>query len=185
MSVKSELGYPGTISTALRDGQYPGVRAVWFWTVAGFNRWFTEEPGKPGHGLLVTDVQVRPYFFGLLVGVAVQYTKQLSMDEQADFLETSREIEFAMQAKRIAREAARLEARQVEEAAKAEVQRLAAVGRKYEDRVKHMRSLAPSDLQRKELDATTQAGDPELLFTSKLEAFQAGFVHGHTKAGGK
>lgn len=178
MSVKSELGYPGTLSTALRDGQYPGNQARFFWSVDSYNRWFTEEPGKPGHGLLITDVQCVPYFFGLLIGVMVHFTKQLAPEEQEDFLEVSREIEFGMQERRRKRALAAEEANKVQAAAKAEVERLAAVGKKYEERVKHRATLSPGDDERKSLDKTLNAGDPDVLFKDKSEAFAAGFVHG-------
>lgn len=182
MSTKTLFSYPGTISAALRDGQYPGCKAVWFWTVAGYNKFFTEEPGKPGHGLLVVDAQVRPYFFGLFVGVACMYTTQLSPEDAEDMTEVSRELEFAMAKRKQERAAAREEAHAVQAAANQEMARLAAVGSKYEARVKGMRAMSPSDSQRKELESMLNAGDPEVLFADKLEAFKAGYVSGHNVA---
>lgn len=179
MSIKTTFDYPGTLSTALRDGQYPGCKAKWFWTVSSYNRFFTEKEGQPGHGLLITDVQHVSYLFGLLVGVMVHYTTQLTPKEAAYFQQASRELEFKMQEMRLEEEAKEAEAQAVNVVAQAEIQRLAAVGKKYEDRVKHRATLSPSDAERKDLDKMLNAGDPDVLFKDKAEAFAAGYVQGH------
>lgn len=183
MSIKSTFDYPGTISIALRDGQYPGAKAKWFWTVSGYNRFFTEKEGQPGHGFLVTDVQHVSYFFGLLVGVMVHYTSQLSPKEKAYFLQATKELEYKMMEMRQEEEAKEEEAQRVNVAAQEEVQRLAAVGSKYEARTKHRRTLPPSSEEYKEIEKALNSGDVEVLFKDKAEAFAAGYVHGHRVQG--
>lgn len=182
MSVKTALStYPGTISLVPQDLNYPGCKAKFFWSVGSYNRFFTEKPGSPGHAYVVVGAAPISYFLGLLLGVMVHYTKQLTAEEEADFEMVSREIEFGMQEKRRERAQARKDAHQLDLQAQAEVARLAAIGKKYEDRVAHKKSLAPSDEEYKDVEKVLNAGDPEILFLSKEEAFKAGFVHGRTE----
>lgn len=178
MSVKSLFKYPGTASVALRDGQYPGVKTRWFRSIAAFDKFFNEDADKPGTGYIVVDAQVVPYFFGLFVGVSAMYTNQLSADELEDMNMVSREVEFKMADIRAARAAQREQAAAVQKATEEELKRLSQVGAKYEASVKHMRSLSPSDQERKDIERTLNSGDPEILFADKREAFNAGYLRG-------
>lgn len=178
MSIKAQLAYPGTISLASAAGQFPGCTAKWFWTVGGFRRFFTESPTSEPHGWLVVETKYVPYMFGLLVGVAVLYTKQLSPAEDAEMREVTRRIQHEVGEIRQRQAEEAMEAQAVKEAAEAEVQRLAQVGTKYEARVAHARTLAPSSAERKGMESIVNAGDYDILFTSREDAFKAGFVHG-------
>lgn len=184
MSVKSQLNYPGTISLGDPEQAYPGVKAKWFWSVVGYNRFFQEVPGKPGHALLVVKAQPVSYLFGLLTGVLVHYTKQLSPEEEADFLEVSREIEFGMQGRREARRAAQEQENMVAHLAQEEVKRLAGVGQRYEGSVKHARAK-PTIKEQNDAMATLRSGDPEVLFATKQEAYNAGYVKGYESGSDK
>lgn len=184
MSIKAQSGYPGTISLANPAQAYPGAKAKWFWSVGAYNRFFQEKPGKPPHGMVVITAQPTPYFLGLLIGVMVQYTKQLSPEEEADMLRVTREIEFKMAEIRQEREAKAEEERRVKEATEAEMKRLAQVGAKYEERVKHARAQ-PTLAEQSAIMDLLNKGDPEVLFQSKAEAFAAGYVKGHQVGGAK
>lgn len=181
MSVKSAMPhYPGHAALSIYDGKsYPGCKAKFFLTTWGFNRFFKEKPGQPGHALLVVHMESTPWLLGLMMGITAVYTKQLSPDEMQDMEDVTREIEFAMEDRRAKRRAQAEEDQKVKIAADEEIKRRALVGQKYEERVKHMKTLPPSESQRKVLEAALNAGDPEVLFRDKLEAFQAGYVHGN------
>ena len=179
MSIKSQSNYPGQISLGDPVQAYPGVKAKWFWTIWGYNWFFREVDGQPGHGLLVVRAEPMTYFFGLLTGILVHYTKQLTPEEEQDFLEVSREIEFAMADRRKTRQAQREQEAAIKAATDAEMTRLAQVGKKYEDRVKHMKSGTIDMKTRNDIESTLNGGDPEVLFGTKMEAFQAGYVKGY------
>jgi hypothetical protein len=179
MSVKTELHYPGTIqlvNTPTVD--YPGVKATFFWSIHSYNRFFQEGPGQ-AKPFIVVKAEPVPYLFGLLTGVMVHYTKQLAPEEEQDFHEVTRRIEFEMADIRTKRSEKKAEEQRVAKAATEEQARLALVGKKYEERVKHMRALDPSTSERKELEAALNAGDPETLYGSHTEAFKAGYVRGY------
>lgn len=178
MSTKTAtVHYPGQISLGIRDVNYPGCAVKWFWTVRGYQKFFAEDEDKPGHGFLVVDARPSPYFFGLLLGVMVTYTKQLTHEEEADMQFVTREIDASLAKRRQERAERQDEERRVQEAATQEQARLALVGKKYEDRVKHMK--APMTIKdRNDAEAALNSGDPEVLFGSKMEAFQAGFAKG-------
>ena len=99
-----------------------------FDSVADFNRYF-----EKNESLLVVDVQYANTLFGLKVLCMV--TNQLDPKELADMNEVSREIEFAMAARRVERDAKLEEQALVDRKAKEEMARLATVGSKYEARV--------------------------------------------------
>lgn len=183
MSLKAISHWPGHISMVNTPNvDYPGVKAKWFWSVSQYDKFFQEKEGQPAKAYIVTGVTPVPYFFGLFVGVLCHFTKQLSPEEEADNLIVTREVEFKMAELRQKRSEAMQEQRQVEHAAKEEQARLAYVGKKYEDRVAHMRSMAASNPQRKEMEKVLAGGDPDVLFLSKADAWATGYVQGH-KAG--
>lgn len=184
MSVKTELHYPGTIQLVGTPAvDYPGVKAQWFWSIGSYNSFFQEGPGQ-AKPFIVVKAEPVPYLFGLLTGVLVHYTKQLAPEEEQDFHEVTRRIEFEMADIRKKRAETKAEEVSVAEAAKSEQARLAMVGKKYEDRVAHMRAMAPSDKARKDLEQALNRGDPEVLYNSKDDAFKAGYVSGYETARG-
>lgn len=183
MSVKTELNYPGTISLGDPQQSYPGCKAKWFYTIWGYNWFFREVPGKAGHALLAVRVEPMTYFFGLLTGVLVHYTKQLSPEEEQDFIEVSREIEFAMNDRRKARREAQEKENLVKALTDQEMKRLAEVGKKYEDRVSHAKAK-PTLKEQNDAMATLNSGDPEVLFYDKMDAFKAGYVKGYESGKG-
>lgn len=170
--------YPGTISRIPVDAHYPGTKTKFFWTVSAYNRFFQEKPGEPVKPYVVLEAIPTAYFFGLLVGITCTYTKQLTPVEEDDMNFVAREVEFALDKRKMERAAREDEERQVQAAAQAEQARLAFIGKKYEDRVKHMKS-APTLKERNDAEATLNGGDPEVLFGTKMEAFQAGYVKGY------
>lgn len=93
-------------------------------------------------------------------------------------IETSREIEFAMADKRAKRRAAAEEEMKLNLMVQEEMKRLAQVGQRYEDRVKHAK-VQPTIKQQNDAMAVLNSGDPEVLFANKLEAFQGGYVRGY------
>lgn len=185
MSTKSILNWPGHISAQLHDGAWPGVKATYFMTTWGFNRFFREHDGKPGHGRLVVKAEAKPWLFGLVVGWVVLYTNQQSPEDMEDMEIVAREVEAKLSVIRRKRAAMRAELAAVEVAAKAEMARLANIGKKYEDRVSHLRSLPASDKVRKSMQTSLDSGDFEVLFASKEDAFKAGYVQGHATAAAK
>lgn len=182
MSTKSELNYPGHISAQLRDGAWPGLKAIYFHTTKGYNKFFKEDPDKPGHGYIVVDAQPKPWLFGLIVGWSILYTNQQSPEDMEDMQLVTREVQFKLQAIRQKRAEAKAEAKLVEERAKEEVTRLANIGKKYEDRVAHLRTLPASDHVRKEIQVSLDRGDPEVMFMDKMDAYKAGYLQGIDKS---
>lgn len=180
MSVKTELtNYPGTIQMVNTPNvDYPGVKAEFFWSIHSYNRFFQEGPGQ-AKPFVVVKAEPVSYLFGLLTGVMVHYTKQLATEEEQDFFEVTRRIEFEMAGIKAKRAEKKAEDQRVAEAAKAEQARLALVGKKYEERVKHMRATDPSTSERKNMEAALNAGDPEVLYMDKVDAFKAGYVKGY------
>lgn len=179
MSLKSQMPYPGQISIGAPQA-YPGCKAKWFWSVGGFNDFFSEKPNETPHGYLVVHHEVVPYLFGLFVGVSCMYTKQLDPQEEDDMVEVTRRIESEMFEIRKKRREAREKEELAKRLADEEIKRLAKVGAAYEERVSHMRKMDPGDDERKAIEKALNKGDPEVLFQSKKEAFEAGFMTGST-----
>jgi hypothetical protein len=159
MSVKGQM-WVGSISYAQPGGKgdYPGAVCKKFWSVWGYNRFFTKN-----ESMLVIDVTYVPVLLGLFTKVIVMYTNQLNEEEMADMNEVSREVEFKMAERRLERAKYKEEQSVKVSEAQTEVARLAEIGRKYEARVKHMKSLARGSKERKELTKKLNAGDPEIL----------------------
>jgi hypothetical protein len=151
----------------------------WFWSTTSYNRFFQDTQVGDPKAYVVIEARPVPYFFGLLVGLMVTDTKQLDPGEEQDFQEVTREIEFAMADRRLKRAKAKEEQEAVQKAATAEQARLALVGQKYENRTKHMKTMPPGDQERKDMEALLNAGDPEILYGSKLEAYTAGYNLGY------
>lgn len=181
MSTKTVQHFPGHISMQTHDGAWPGAKAVYFLTTRGFNRFFVEKPGEPGHGHLVVHAEPRPWFFGLIVGWSVLYTNQQSEEDREDMLIVTREVEAKLDVIRRKRAEYKEEEAKVKLAAEEEVKRLANVGRRYEDQHAHMKTFAPSDDQYKAIKSMLASGDPNVMFTTKEDAFKAGYVQGHKR----
>lgn len=162
MTLKSNIGWIGSTSYAQPQGkgEYPGATCRKFRSIKAYNRFFENNPQ-----LMVINETYIPYFFNLFTAVVVMMTNQLSPEELEDMQETSRELEFAMADRRKKKAEAREQLQKNAEAAKAELARLAEVGRRYEARVKHMRSLTPGSKERKDVEDKLNAGDPEVLGT--------------------
>lgn len=174
--MKTANGWIGSTSYAQPQGkgEYPGATCKVFRTISGYNRYFE----KNSHLLVINDHYI-PYFFGLFTMVIVMMTNQLSPDELEDMQETSREIEFKMADRRKTKTEAREKQAALAVATRDEVNRLADVGRKYEARVKHMRSLDPTTQERKDLEKQINRGDPEILgLTNKQDS--AAYNAGHS-----
>lgn len=173
METVKELTWIGSTSFAAKEGRgdHPGCVCMKFWSVWSYNRYF-----RKNSKLLVVEEVFLPVLFGLLTTVVVMVTNQLSPEEMEDMNEVSREIEFAMAAKRKKKAEDREKAAEEANAKANENQRLAAVGAKYEARVKQMRAMDPTTEDRKELESLLNKGDPEILYTTKMEAFKTGYV---------
>ena len=172
MDIKEQTGWVGSTSYAQPQGKgdYPGAKCKMFLTIWGFNQYF-----KKNSHLLVIDVSYIPVLFGLFTSPVVMYTNQLSPEEQQDMQEVSREIEFTMAKRRAAKSEAQAKLKAESEAAQQEKDRLVLVGAKYEARVKHMKSLSPSEQERKNMESTLNKGDADILFVTKAEAFENGW----------
>lgn len=158
-NMKEQVGWIGNTSYAQPQGkgEYPGATCKKFWSIWSYNRYF-----KKNSHLLVIDVHY-VMFLGIWAMPVVMLTNQLNPTELAEMQEVSREIEFAMAERRAQRQKTEEENKRAEEAFKVEEKRLADVGRKYEARVKHMRSLPPGSKERKEVEAKLNAGDKDVL----------------------
>lgn len=172
MSVK-ELSWIGPISYAQPQGKgdYPGVICMKFNSIKAYNKYFKDNPSL----LVVQDHYIKTLFG---VTVIAMVTNQLKDEEMADLNEVSREVEFAMAERRKIRQEAKEKLEQ-EQAAKAEEEkRLATVGRKYEERVKHMKSLPVTDIARKLIEGSLNGGDPDVLFETPAVAYKVGWQAG-------
>ncbi len=168
MSIK-ELTWIGDISYAQPQGkgEYPGAVCMSFNSIKTYNKYFKDHPN-----LLVIDDHYIPRFFGLFgTSVVAMVTNQLNEEEMNDLQEVARETEFKMAEIRKKRAIAKEEQTRKAEADKVEEKRLADVGRRYEARVSHMKALPSGDPKRKELEATLNRGDVEVLgITNKQDS---------------
>lgn len=172
-----QLTWIGNISYAQPQGrgEYPGAMMMKFRSYKKFNDYFA--PGNSGERHMCIDKTEVPVLFGLLgVHIYAMITNQLNEEELADMMEVQRETEFAMAKRRQERKEAKEKLEAEQKANAQDRERLILVGEKYEARVKHMKSLAPGDTERKELEKLLNAGDPEVLFNDKKEAYQSGYV---------
>lgn len=183
MTVKTAQGhYPGTISRIPVDAHYPGTLTRFFWSVSAYNRFFQEKDGEPAKPYVVLEAIPTPYLLGLLVGITCTYTKQLSAEEEEDMNFVAREVEFALDKRRQERADRAAEEAQVKQGALAEQARLALIGKKYEDH--HAWAKAKADLkEQNDALASLKSGDPDVLFATKADAYQAGFTNGRKTVG--
>ncbi len=146
------VNYPGHMAFANKGGEYfHGCRIGHFKDIAALNEFFA--PGSVGHLKLVAEIL--PQNDGTVLCV---YTNKLSHEDMEDVEEFNRNMHSYFEEKREKRKNERLAAEQKREDEAKEAKRLAEVGRKYEARTKHVKTLEPGSLERKRQERDINSG---------------------------
>lgn len=131
----ADIIFPGHVNFANKGGEYfHGSKAKFFFTLRGLNEWCM--PGNEGENALVAEIA--PTLFGYML----IYNRKLSRKDEDTVERFGREINAKIAQENQEHEAREAADREQRERDMLEEKRLAAIGKKYEERVGKIKGSA-------------------------------------------